>query len=43
VSAATKVKILHPEWDDTAVQAEAAAILSETGAAAPDPVGNFPM
>lgn len=43
VSAATKVKILHPEWDDTAVQAEVAAILAETGAAAPDPVGNFPM
>jgi hypothetical protein len=43
VSAKTKVKILHPEWDDTAVLAEAAAILAETGAAAPDPVGSFPM
>jgi hypothetical protein len=43
VSAHTKVKILHPEWDDTAVKAEAAAILAETGAAAPDPVGTFPM
>ncbi|KUN96191.1 phage portal protein [Streptomyces caeruleatus] len=43
VSTATKVKILHPEWDDTAVQAEVTAILAETGAAAPDPVGNFPM
>jgi A118 family predicted phage portal protein len=43
VSAHTKVKILHPEWDDAAVQAEAAAILAETGAAAPDPVGSFPM
>jgi A118 family predicted phage portal protein len=43
VSAKTKVKILHPEWDDTAVLAEAAAILAETGAAAPDPVGTFPM
>ncbi|GAA5056411.1 phage portal protein [Streptomyces similanensis] len=44
VSANTKVKILHPEWDDTAVKAEAAAILKETGAAeAPDPVGTFPM
>ncbi|MCA1218846.1 phage portal protein [Streptomyces sp. 8L] len=43
VSTATKVKILHPEWDDTAVQAEAAAILAETGAAAPDPVASFPM
>jgi A118 family predicted phage portal protein len=43
VSTATKVKILHPEWDDTAVQAEVAAILAETGAAVPDPVGTFPM
>jgi hypothetical protein len=43
VSTNTKVKILHPEWDDTAVKAEVAAILAETGAAAPDPVGNFPL
>lgn len=43
VSTATKVKWLHPEWDDTAVKAEATAILAETGAGAPDPVGNFPM
>jgi hypothetical protein len=43
VSTATKVKILNPTWDDTAVKAEVAAILAETGAAAPDPVGNFPM
>ncbi|MEU7340554.1 phage portal protein [Streptomyces sp. NPDC007074] len=43
VSAHTKVKILHPEWDDTAIKAEAAAILAETGAGAPDPVGNFPQ
>ncbi|MDX3214563.1 phage portal protein [Streptomyces sp. ME02-6991-2B] len=43
VSTATKVKIAHPEWDDAAVQAEVAAILAETGAAAPDPVGNFPL
>ncbi|NIY69778.1 hypothetical protein [Streptomyces malaysiensis] len=42
VSTATKVKILNPSWDDTAVQAEVAAILAETGAAAPDPVGSFP-
>ncbi|MEV0553149.1 phage portal protein [Streptomyces sp. NPDC050597] len=42
VSTATKVKILNPEWDDTAVQAEVRAILAETGAAAPDPVGAFP-
>ncbi|OAR22375.1 phage capsid protein [Streptomyces sp. ERV7] len=43
VSTSTKVKILHPEWDDTAVEAEVAAILAETGAAAPDPVGTFPV
>ncbi|MET9555098.1 phage capsid protein [Streptomyces sp. NPDC006645] len=43
VSTATKVKILNPAWDDTAVQAEVRAILAETGAAAPDPVGAFPM
>ncbi|MEU5343013.1 phage portal protein [Streptomyces sp. NPDC020766] len=43
VSTATKVKILHPDWDDTAVKAEVSAILAETGAAAPDPVGNFPL
>lgn len=42
-STKTRVKILHPDWDDTAVEAEVAAILAETGAAAPDPVGNFPM
>lgn len=43
VSTATKVKILHPEWKDDEVKAEVAAILAETGAEAPDPVGNFPM
>ncbi|MGX1912412.1 phage portal protein [Streptomyces phaeochromogenes] len=43
VSTATKVKILNPGWDDTAVQAEVRAILAETGAAAPDPVGSFPL
>jgi hypothetical protein len=43
VSTATKVKILHPEWDDTAVKAEVRAILAETGAVTPDPVGTFPM
>lgn len=41
VSTATKVKVLHPEWDDTAVMEEIALILAETGA--PDPVGNFPI
>jgi hypothetical protein len=46
VSTATKVKILHPEWDDTAVKAEVAAILAETGAGAPDPGdpgGTYPL
>ncbi|APD18645.1 portal protein [Streptomyces phage Mojorita] len=43
VSTATKVKILHPEWDDKAVAAEAAAILRETGTAAPDPGDTYPL
>lgn len=43
VSTATKVRILHPDWDDTAVQAEADAILAETGARAPDPGDMYPM
>ncbi|MFF8095695.1 phage capsid protein [Streptomyces sp. NPDC016675] len=43
VSTATKVKYLHPEWDDTAVKAEVAAILAETGAGAPDPGGSYPL
>ncbi|ADI05555.1 phage minor capsid protein [Streptomyces bingchenggensis BCW-1] len=38
VPTVTKVKILRPEWDDTAVKAEADAILAETGAGAPDPM-----
>ncbi|NGO47044.1 IS3 family transposase [Streptomyces ureilyticus] len=43
VSTATKVKILHPEWDDTAVRAEVRAILTETGADAPDPIQFRPL
>ncbi|GAA0353606.1 hypothetical protein GCM10009540_87410 [Streptomyces turgidiscabies] len=43
VSTAARVKILHPEWDDTKVAAEAAAILRETGTAAPDPGDTYPM
>ncbi|MEU4998257.1 phage capsid protein [Streptomyces sp. NPDC021622] len=43
VSTATKVRWLHPDWDDTAIKVEVAAILRETGAAAPDPVGTFPL
>jgi hypothetical protein len=44
VSTATKVRILHPEWDDTDVDAEVAAILRETGAAdMPDPGDTYPL
>lgn len=44
VSTRTKVKALHPDWDDTATEVEVAAILAETGAGAPaDPVGTFPL
>lgn len=43
VSTATKVKILNPSWDDAAVQVEAASILAETGAGAPDPGDTYPM
>ncbi|MER8086607.1 phage portal protein [Streptomyces sp. NPDC094048] len=43
VSTATKVKILNPSWDDAAVKTEVAAILAETGAAAPDPGSTYPM
>lgn len=42
VSTSTKVKTLHPDWDDTVVKADVAAILAETGAAAPIPSGIFP-
>ncbi|WP_329245138.1 phage capsid protein [Streptomyces sp. NBC_01478] len=42
VSTATKVNVLHPEWDDTTLKTEVALILAETGAGAPDPVGTFP-
>jgi A118 family predicted phage portal protein len=43
VSTATRVKILHPDWDDQEVAAEAAAILRETGTAAPDPGDTYPL
>ncbi|GHC44434.1 MULTISPECIES: phage capsid protein [Streptomyces rochei group] len=43
VSTETKVRMRSPELDDTAVKAEVARILDETGQAAPDPVGTFPM
>ncbi|MDT0423530.1 phage portal protein [Streptomyces evansiae] len=38
VSTDTKVRALHPEWDDTAVHAEVDRILIETGQAVPDPM-----
>lgn len=36
-SVQTRVKIQHPDWDDTAVKEEAARILAEFGVAVPDP------
>lgn len=36
-STATRVEILHPEWDDPRVEEEVALIQAETGAAVPDP------
>ncbi|MET3984207.1 phage portal protein [Streptomyces sp. PvR034] len=38
VSVLTKVSMLHPEWDSTAVQEEVARILTETGQVVPDPM-----
>ncbi|MFB7899973.1 phage capsid protein [Streptomyces xiamenensis] len=38
VSADTRVRMLHPDWDDTAVAEEVERILTETGAAVPDPM-----
>ncbi|WP_369377645.1 phage portal protein [Streptomyces sp. cg36] len=38
VSTDTKVRALHPDWDDTAVREEVDRILTETGQAAPDPM-----
>ena len=38
VSVDTKVRILHPDWEDTAVQAEVDRILVESGQAVPDPM-----
>lgn len=43
VSTATKVKYRSPDMEDTAVDAEVAAILAETGMGAPDPGDNYPM
>lgn len=38
MSTDTKVRALHPDWDDTAVQAEVDRILTETGQSVPDPM-----
>ncbi|MFI1182603.1 phage portal protein [Streptomyces sp. NPDC020799] len=38
VSTDTKVRILHPDWDETAVREEVDRILAETGQAVPDPM-----
>ncbi|MER7464058.1 phage portal protein [Streptomyces sp. NPDC097981] len=38
VSVDTKVRMIHPEWDEDAVQAEVGRILTETGQAVPDPM-----
>lgn len=38
VSTDTKIRALHPDWDDTAVQQEVERILTETGQAVPDPM-----
>ncbi|MFF4738790.1 phage portal protein [Streptomyces sp. NPDC001262] len=38
VSVDTRVRLLHPDWDDSAVQAEVERILTETGQAVPDPM-----
>ncbi|MFD4305052.1 phage capsid protein [Streptomyces sp. KR2] len=44
VSTATKVRWLHPTWEDEQVDAEVAAILRETGAAdVADPGGTYPL
>lgn len=41
-SVQTRVKIQHPDWDDTAVQQEAARILQEFGMQVPDPTEQRP-
>lgn len=38
VSAETRVRILHSEWDETAVREEVDRILAETGQTAPEPI-----
>lgn len=38
-SAEVRVRMVHPDWDDEQVTAEAAAIMAETAAPLPDPFG----
>ncbi|MER5783747.1 phage portal protein [Streptomyces mobaraensis] len=38
VSTDTKVRTLHPDWDDVAIAEEVERILTETGSAVPDPM-----
>jgi hypothetical protein len=38
VSTETRVRILHPEWDDTAITAEVERIQQESGTSVPDPM-----
>ncbi|ARF55995.1 phage portal protein [Streptomyces gilvosporeus] len=38
----TKVRTLHPDWDDARVQAEVDRIREETGTAVPDPITGAP-
>ncbi|KOX16615.1 phage minor capsid protein [Streptomyces sp. NRRL F-6491] len=38
ISVETRVRILHPDWDETAVREETDRILAETGQAVPDPM-----
>ncbi|GAA1928001.1 hypothetical protein GCM10009753_72150 [Streptantibioticus ferralitis] len=42
VSTDTKVRVLHPDRDDTDVRAEVERILTETGQALPDPMQALP-
>lgn len=43
VSVDTKVRMIHPEWDEDAVQAEVGRILTETGQAVPNPMQAGPL
>ncbi|WP_258396531.1 phage portal protein [Streptomyces sp. Amel2xB2] len=42
-SSDTKVRVLHPDWDDDQVQAEVDRIRSEIGTAVPDPLRARPL